>query len=271
MRASLLLVLLACGPARQDAVTVVAPPPTRDCPAGTVFNGVDCAQLLSHASGIDASAPVVATTVDAPPLLDEARELRAFSKHPRSSALLVTEIQALESLKNATNQNAPDYPQLVRRLAEDYSELSYTGSRDARKHAIAEYTLLKNSFPSYAQIDEVLYYLGYTHELDGEMNSARKTYYELIQKQPNSKYIPYAYYAFGEMFYNEAKSDPSKWQLAQQAFQEVFKFAQSPIQPWGMLRLGQTAEAMGDHAKAQALFAKLRSLYPQSQAVAQIP
>src|SRR5205823_10028806 len=131
--------------------------------------------------------------------------------------------QALESLLAATSPSATDYPTIVRRLAENYSELAYAASdgvhaREARKHAITEYTLLTQKFPTIPTIDEVLYYLGYTYELDGEMSNARKTYYELIQKQPTSKWIPYAYYAFGAMFFDEAKSDPSKWQLAQQAF-----------------------------------------------------
>ena len=78
----------------------------------------------------------------------------------------------------------------------------------ARKKAIDYYTLIKNSYPTYSQMDEVLYYLAYEYEQGQDLDNARKVYYELIQKAPQSKYIPNAYLAFGELFFNEAQGDP---------------------------------------------------------------
>src|SRR5262249_7687152 len=161
----------------------------------------------------------------------------------------------LESLFATTPKNAPDRPQLARRLAENYVELESAAFRDkteagikadsmknnpgeagkakqsaaaaaqmmdrARKKAIEYYTLLKTGYPNYSQMDEVLYYLAYEYEQAQDLNNARKVYYELIQKAPQSKYIPNAYLAFGELFFNEAQGDPSKWDLAAGAYQEV--------------------------------------------------
>ncbi len=280
-RAALLLLALGCGSTqtRQESVTVIAAPASHECPEGTVFNGVTCAELLSHAGSIDASAPVVHPAVDQPLLVDEARDLRKFSKFPRGAALLVAELQALESLKNATATSSPDYPQVVRRLAEDYSEHSYasaaTGDRKAtaesRKKAIAAYSMLTQNHSSMSAIDEVLYYLAYAYELDGDLAHARKTYFELISRHPQSKYIPYAYYAFGEAFHEEAKSDPTKYALATQAYLETLKFATSNIQPWALLRTGQTYDAVGDHVRAQQMWAKLKRDFPQSPAASQAP
>ena len=70
----------------------------------------------------------------------------------------------------------------------------------------------------------MLYYLAYEYEQAQDLENARKVYYELIQKAPQSKYIPNAYLAFGELFFNEAQGDPSKWELAAQAYQEVIKY-----------------------------------------------
>ena len=71
MKRAFLLLLVACsGAPRQESVTVVAPPQSQECPSGTVFNGVTCAELLSHAASIDAGAPVVTAILeddDAPP------------------------------------------------------------------------------------------------------------------------------------------------------------------------------------------------------------
>jgi tetratricopeptide (TPR) repeat protein len=189
------------------------------------------------------------------------RDERKNRLQARARALLVTEINQLENLFNATGQNSPDRPQLLRRLAEDYVELESAAFREktqaeidrdnlkknpataqqasqkqqlaidadrimkaARGKAINAYTTLKNQYPNYSQLDEVLYYLAYEYEQAQDYNNARKVYYELIQKIPNSKYIPNAYLAFGELFFNEAQGDPAKWDLARDAYKEVIKY-----------------------------------------------
>jgi tetratricopeptide (TPR) repeat protein len=94
----------------------------------------------------------------------------------------------------------------------------------ARKKAIDYYAALKNGYPTYSQMEEVLYYLAYEYEQGQDYGNARKVYYELIQKAPQSKYIPNAYLAFGELFFNEAQGDPSKWDLAAGAYEQVTKY-----------------------------------------------
>ena len=174
------------------------------------------------------------------------RDQRKEALKPRVRALLITEIQGLESLFRTTPRRAPDRVRIARRLAETYVELENAARRDktqaevkknraeatkagkvmllARKKAIAYYDLMKRQYPSYKQLDEVLYYLAYEYEQAEDLVNARKVYYELIQKTPNSKYIPSAYLAFGELFFGEAQSDPAKFELAKQAYLEVIKY-----------------------------------------------
>ncbi len=96
----------------------------------------------------------------------------------------------------------------------------------ARKAAINYYSTLvgdyagapsdtfpKNPPPAYAQLDEVYYYLAYEYEQSGDTSNARRVYLELITKTPKSKYIPNAYLAFGELFFNEARATRRKWDL----------------------------------------------------------
>ncbi len=177
----------------------------------------------------------------------------------RQRALLATEISGLENLFAQTAKNAADRPTLARRLAEDYVELESAATRDktlaeidrdalkkqnptgagqkqtaanqaaqvanaARLKAEQYYGLIKNEYPNYPQLDEVLYYLAYEYEQAQDFTTARKVYYELIQKRPDSKYIPNAYLAFGELFFNEAQGDPSKWDTAAKAYVEVIKY-----------------------------------------------
>ena len=194
-----------------------------------------------------------------PSLQDAPRDERKSRLQARQRALLVTEIQGLERLFESTAKNKPDRPQLARRLAEAYVELESAAFRDktqaeikrddlkkknvqaagqqqtqanqaaavmkaARKKAIDYYHLIVKDYPNYAALDEVLYYLAYEYEQANDLKNARSVYYDLIKKRPDSKYIPNAYLAFGELFFNEAQGDPSKWDLAAQAYTEVIKY-----------------------------------------------
>ncbi len=199
------------------------------------------------------------TKPNVPTLQDAPRDERKSRLQARQRALLVNEIQGIERLFETTRKNAPDRPQLARRLAEAYVELEAAAFREkteaeikrdgfkksnpqaagqqqtqanqadalmkkARGKAVQNYTLVVNEYPTYGQLDEVLYYLAYEYEQASDLKNARAVYYDLIKKRPNSKYIPNAYLAFGELFFNEAQGDPSKWDLAAQAYTEVIKY-----------------------------------------------
>lgn len=174
------------------------------------------------------------------------RDQRQNRIKPKARALLITEITGLEQLYSTTPRKAPDRVQIMRRLAETYVELESAARRDkvqaevaknkteaakankvmllARGKAINYYSLIKQQYPSYKDLDEVLYYLAYEYEQAENLVEARKVYYELIQKAPNSKYISSAYLAFGELFFGEAQGDNSKFELAKQAYLEVIKY-----------------------------------------------
>jgi tetratricopeptide (TPR) repeat protein len=198
------------------------------------------------------------------------RDTRKTRLQARARALLIAEIQGLERLFRQTKKNSPDRPQLVRRLAEGYVELESAAQRDkiasdikaqdakakkqnatkfrndaaqatkivaaARDKAIAYYTMMKTDYPNYSKLDEVLYYLAYEYEQKGDYKNARTVYYELIQKSPKSPYIPNAYLAFGELFFQEAQGDPSKWDLAAAAYMEVIKFPPPNNKVYGYAR-----------------------------------
>jgi len=185
------------------------------------------------------------------------RDTRQGKMKARARALLITEISGLERLYKQTPKGSADRPQLTLRLAEAYAELEQAAVRDkitndiavqdavakkkdatklrqeitkakkmedtARKSAIAYYKKMSAEFPTYSKLDEVLYYLAYEYEQAGDLQNARKTYFELIEKAPKSAYVPNAYLAFGELFFQEASADPSKWPLAEAAYMEVLK------------------------------------------------
>jgi tetratricopeptide (TPR) repeat protein len=95
-------------------------------------------------------------------------------------------------------------------------------------------------------------------EAAGDLMAARKAYFTIIQQQPASRYIPLVYLAFGESFAAEARNDPSKSELAKQAYREVTKYPppDNQVYAYTTLRIGQL-EAGDDPAKALASFRRV--------------
>jgi tetratricopeptide (TPR) repeat protein len=143
------------------------------------------------------------------------------------SGVPVKELQQLEQLYAAIPPGSPDRVSMARHLAEGYAEVARVtdgaAANGAHQASLKYYELLTNE-PQYAHLDEAYYYAGLEHELAGDLRKARTAYYELVKRVPNSKFIPLAYFAFGEMFFAEAANDPAKDMLAEQAYKEVLKY-----------------------------------------------
>jgi len=289
------LAAAACSGSGVPPVTQAPVAPT--CAVGTEWNGSVCvaraAPVAVAPPAMEDEAVVAAVAKNAVlmPALDAAFFRDARRMPPRALALVVTEIQALESLFQVTPAASPDRPLLLRRLAEDYVELekaalataaAATGAglkpphsarqatvERAREIAIRDYkTLLTEysgqpspTFPAnppaaYAQLDEVAYELAYEHERAGDEASARRVYLELITRWPASRYIPKAYLAFGDLFFGEAMSDPSKWELASAAYTKVLATPPPANEVYGYAwyRLAYVLVNRGDRDRAlQAL------------------
>ena len=209
-------VAAACGPS--------APPTPAEGPAQPLVIGTSPKAPIAvlPEEPLHEAAVATGTTLAIP-----ARDPR-LARAPRARALVVTELTQLEQLFKVTTVSAPDHPAIGRRLAEDYAELARaaTGetSATASKQSLKYYEIVINDSPQYPLIDEVLYYAGLAHELAGNTREARKLYFEVIKRSPQSKFIPFAYFGFAEMFFAEGATDPIKNQLAEQAYLEVIKY-----------------------------------------------
>ena len=171
-------------------------------------------------------------------------DARPTSIKPRVSQLVLTELNGVERLLDLTAAGAPDRPQLVRRVAEDYVELRNATTREepslsgeqavlagnritaASVQAIAHYEKLLDIAPSYGKRDDVLFYLAIEHGFRSDLRQVREKMFELINDHPTSAHVPLAYFAFGELFRFEALTDRSKTQLALAAFKEVARYPQ---------------------------------------------
>ncbi len=140
----------------------------------------------------------------------------------------------------------------------------------ARNSAIKYYKQLKKDYPKWCQfpsnpegnrgcMDEVLYYLAYEYEQAGNLDKAREVYLELTENWKKSKYVPNAYLAFGELFFQEAQGDPSKWPVAANFYKEVLKYDPPENKLWGYAayKLGYVFWNQGDYGKAIDEFKKV--------------
>lgn len=224
------------------------------------------------------------------------RDTRKGAMQTRARQLLIQEITSLERLYKQTPKGSPDHQQLILRLAEAYAELEQAAVRDriqkdikvqdmkrkggssaqqtalrreiskakamekaARAKAISYYRRMVAWYKTYSKIDEVLYYLAYEYEQGGDMKMARDTYKKLVETAPNSPYVPSAYLAFGELFFQEATADPGKWPFAESFYQKVLGYPAPKNKLWGYAayKLGYVYWNQGIYDKALDQFKKV--------------
>jgi TolA-binding protein len=257
------LAAAACGPAQQSAppVVVAVAPAGPAPPLATVREPQRAEPEAEPAPSPASEDPVL-----------RARDARKLTATPRSPQLLTVEIEQLERLFATMSTSAPDRPMLLRRLADSNVELSRAlqnqrgsdAGRAASQRAILHYDRIVADHPSFGQKDEVLYYAALEHEVTGNLREARRRYYELIKSSPQSKHIPGAYFAFGEMFFAEAEREPSKLPMAEQAYAEALKYPPPANAVYGLalVRAAEVAERTGNAQKAAQLRAKVDQLPP---------
>ena len=137
----------------------------------------------------------------------------------------------------------------------------------ARQAAVKNYERLRADYPRWCQstgpksggcLDEVLYNLAYEYEQDQKLDQARKVYLGLVSTFPQSRYIPNAYLAFGELFFTEAQGDPTRWALAEQSYKEVTRYPapENTVLGYSHYKLAYVYWNKGDFLQALSEFKK---------------
>jgi tetratricopeptide (TPR) repeat protein len=141
----------------------------------------------------------------------------------------------------------------------------------ARTMALKNDQELVNTFPNFCQApnptdpalsqgcnDEVYYAMGLENQEIGKFDESRKHYFMLIKSFPQSKLISNAYLAFGEFFFSEAATDPSKLAFAQQVYEKVLQTPPPQNETYGFAcyRLAQVFHEKHEEPNALANFVK---------------
>lgn len=102
-------------------------------------------------------------------------------------------------------------------------------SRAAKLDVINHLKRIERNFPRYANLDEVLYSLGFhLAEIDRAGESV-DAYMRLVRKTPKSKFLPDAYLGIGNYYYGKNQGDEAlRW------YNKVIEFPDSSVFGWGL-------------------------------------
>jgi len=88
-------------------------------------------------------------------------------------------------------------------------------------------------FRNYPNMDQALFYYAFTLQGAKYIGEARTVYKTLIKNYPKSKYIPEAYLAFADYFFNE-----NQLANAEKFYDKVLEFPKSPVYAYAMYKKG---------------------------------
>ena len=127
-------------------------------------------------------------------------------------------------------------------------------SKEYAQKAITEYSTIVQNYKDYERTDEVLYFLGLNLM---EMNDEKRglvAYKRLIDKYQKSKYLPDAYLAVGEYYFNNSKSKRDMLEKALENYKNAAKFTDNAVYGYAMYKQGWCYFNMNDFEKAMDQF-----------------
>ncbi len=145
--------------------------------------------------------------------------------------------------KRETDPDAPE-PKLDNRKSQVYTN-----------QAMAIYGVLLKKCKDYERRDEVLFTEGYNLYESGKKQEGIKMYWELIKSHPDSRFVPDAYLAMGEHYFNNNDVFNAK-----KAYDRALKFKESKVFTFALYKLAWCDYNLGDYEKAIEKFKQVVEL-----------
>ncbi len=122
-------------------------------------------------------------------------------------------------------------PREIDRLMAEKKELERESARH-KEQAVALYKAIVAKYPKYPRLDEVLYFLAENLSKRNRNDpDALKAYRALIQRFPKSRYVPDAWMAFGEYYFERAneKDRIANLRRALEAYRKAAEYQESSV------------------------------------------
>ncbi|MBX3021692.1 MAG: tetratricopeptide repeat protein [Bdellovibrionales bacterium] len=123
-------------------------------------------------------------------------------------------------------------------------QVKESSSRSSVQNAVNIYSMIQNSFPSFAQMDLVIFNHAFARQALGQEKDAEGLYQNLINKHSSSPLVPDAHLAMGEIAFNR-----SQFALALDHFNAIRKYPESRVYPYGLYKAAWTHYNMRDAEK----------------------
>ncbi len=125
--------------------------------------------------------------------------------------------------------------------------------------SIALYQRLITGFPDYRFTHGIYYLLAYCLGEMGQGQEAQAAYQTLIERYPDSAFVPEAWVRLGDWHFDEVAAD--SLQRSAQAFSKMYAFPEHPLFARAIYKLGWTYYRMDDFQNAVESFTRLLDHY----------
>ena len=146
----------------------------------------------------------------------------------------------------------PRLPRLQAERAEDDRQF-----KALQRQAVALYRAIIKKYPKYERLDEVLFFLARNLlQRDRADEDAMKAYRALIKSFPESPYVPDAWMAFGEYYFDRANKGDRTGNLkkALEAYQKAASYQESSVYGYALYKQGWVQFNLGNFPAALDLF-----------------
>jgi tetratricopeptide (TPR) repeat protein len=147
-------------------------------------------------------------------------------------------------------------PSEVARLQAEKKDLEGRSLR-LQDQALALYKAIVQKHPAYPRMDEVLFFLAENLAKRNRFDEdAMKAYRALIQRYPQSRYVPDSWLAFGEYYFEKANKLDRLGNLrkAMEAYKRAASYTESSVYGFAMYKQGWVHYNLGQWAEALDLF-----------------
>ncbi|MFL5356492.1 tetratricopeptide repeat protein [Archangium sp.] len=126
-----------------------------------------------------------------------------------------------------------------------------TRQKQYSRLALDQYTKIVQEYPDFERSDEVLFFLGTNLMEEGQDRKALVVFKRLVEKHPKSRYMPDAWLAFGEYYFNNSKGKHADLERALAAYKKAAEYPESQVYAFALYKQGWCYFNLADYANAK--------------------